>query len=78
MTFAEVVAETALNEPLVREFNRLFGRSFGKSMKRSPMEVAVDKATGYSGEDEDDLRAFIGFCWRCVWLPLQAQAAEEP
>lgn len=54
----------------VTEFNRLYGCNLGQSLKRQPIEVMIDEAVGRSGENESDIREFINFVFRCIWLPV--------
>lgn len=77
MTFEHCVLECSANADLVAQFNRLTGCTLGQSLRRSPLDVAIDDATGFSGESAADMDAFIAFVWNCVWLPLLASNAPE-
>lgn len=67
--------EICANSPeLVAEFNRLTGRSAFRGESLTPIERAVDLATGHrppreAGENEDEL-AFVSFVYESVWLRL--------
>ena len=67
MTFAEVCAECLANDELVKEWNRLTGHQLG--VPRSPVEIAIDKASGYD-PDTEAMPDFVDFVFECVWVPL--------
>lgn len=83
MTFYDCLMECAKTPDLVSEFNRLTGRHVGEKLVRNPIEMMIDKATGYSealsSQKDEDLIAFIEFCHDCVWtrLPLQKSGSNE-
>jgi hypothetical protein len=70
MTFNDCVFECAKNNEFIREFNRLTGCNFGQSLKRSPIVIAVDDATGFSGESPEDMGLFVAFVDEFVWSRL--------
>lgn len=78
MTFLDCLMECANTPNLVAQFNRLTDRHVGEKLARSPFEAMIDKVTGYepvlSAQQDDDLRAFVEFCYDYVWtrLPLHA------
>lgn len=78
MTFYECLMECAGNQDLVDQFNRLTGRKVGVADIRSPLDRMIDKASGYEEtltlKCEDDLRAFIDFCYEAVWARLPRSA----
>ncbi len=80
MTFSDVVCECASIPDFVKEFNRLTKSNLGRSLKRKPIEVMIDKATGAPIEDDEDMAKFIAFVLRFVWLTLPESAfeVEEP
>ena len=75
-TFMQCVDAVLEQDEMIFHFNRLSGCNFGRSLKRTRFEVAIDEATGYPGEDPEDVRKFLDFVRDCVWLPLLAQAVE--
>jgi hypothetical protein len=68
--FANLVTYCASVPELVDQFNRLTGCNLGQSAKRTPLERAIDEATGYPGESEADMAAFVAFVHDTVWLRL--------
>lgn len=87
MTFLECVMECAKAPGIVEQFNRLTGRHLGEKLVRHPLEVLVDKSTGYdqvlAAQQEEDVRAFVEFCHECVWIriagvPPQGVTAPAP
>lgn len=78
MTFVDCLMECAKTPKLVTQFNRLTDRHVGEKLARSPFETMIDKATGYedvlTAQQDDDLRAFVEFCYDCVWTRLPQQA----
>lgn len=77
MDFSDCVMECARNDDFIREFNRLTGCHFGKSLDRKPIEIMVDKATGYSGESHEDIVRFIQFVWEFVWCTLPEESFAD-
>lgn len=77
LTFEQCVLECSANAELVAQFNRLTGCTLGQSLRRSPLDVAIDDATGFSGESVDAMEAFVTFVYDCVWLPLLASNTPE-
>lgn len=62
----------AINTPeLVRQHDRLYGSTL--MSRATPIERMVDKATGKAA---DDMRAFVGFVHRCIYLTLDDAAIE--
>lgn len=70
MDFIDCVARCAQEPELVANFNRLSGCNFGQSLRRTPLEVAIDEAAGYGGENPADMAAFIAFVYDCIWSRL--------
>lgn len=62
---------------MVSEFNRLTGRKLLSGLKRAPIEVMIDEATGYQKEIDkrasDDMQAFMTFVFTVIWLPLLSE-----
>lgn len=73
MDFTDVVLFCAGKDDLVKEFNRLYGCRLGRSRHRTPMERAVDEATGFAGESDEDMAKFTAFVWNCIWTRLPAE-----
>lgn len=62
----------AINTPeLIQQHDRLYGSTL--MSRSSPMERMVDKATGKA---ESDMRAFVEFVHRCIYLTLDDAAIE--
>lgn len=72
MTFAQCVLQSARNQDLVREFDRLYGCNM--SLKGRTMELAIDKA---SGRLDSDCLTFINFVFDCVWMRLSPDARND-
>ena len=63
----------AINTPeLVQQHDRLYGSTL--IARASPLERMVDKATGKA---EADMRAFVEFVHRCIYLALDDAAIES-
>lgn len=75
--FKNMVVYCAGIPELVKEFNRLTGCHLGQSESRSPLNALIDKATGYSGETEDDMGKFCAFVRDAVYLPMLVKQKEE-
>lgn len=77
MNFHDCLMECAKTPDLVEQFNRLTGRQLGEKLLRSPIDEMIDKATGYqevlAAQQDDDLRAFVEFCYEYVWARLPPQ-----
>ena len=71
--FSNLVKFCAMEPELVKQFNRLTGRNFGQSLTRTPIEMVVDEAVGYSGENDEDIEAFTMFVLEYVWIPLHGK-----
>lgn len=69
MDFEQVLQQSAGNKELVAQFDRLTGSNL--SLKGSPIDVAIDKA---SGRTNADLAAFVAFVFEFVWLTLIASS----
>lgn len=73
MTFQDCVMECAKNRELVAEFNRL---NHSKLLvdTRKPIEIMVDRATGYQEvldkKQHEWMQQFISFVFECIWMPL--------
>lgn len=65
MTFPDCIIECAKNTEFVREFDRLMGCNL--SMRGTPLDLAIDKATGRM---ERDIGVFCAFVYECVWTRL--------
>ncbi|WP_322997158.1 hypothetical protein [Castellaniella sp.] len=62
----------AINTPeLIRQHDRLYGSTL--MSRATPIERMVDKATG---KTVDDMRAFVEFVHRCIYLTLDDAAIE--
>jgi len=75
--------ESFCNTELLKQYNRLNGSHLGNDVYRKPIEVMVDKATGYQEVIDKqftlEMIGFMCFVYRCVWLPLMnnKEAREE-
>jgi hypothetical protein len=65
VTLEEAVVACRNNPELVAQYNRLFEGSLGAP--RTPIDRAVDEATGYAREQQ---MRFIAFVDEYVWRPL--------
>lgn len=72
MDFEQVLQHCAGNKDLVTQFDRLTGSNL--SLKGSPIDVAIDKA---SGRTNAELASFIAFVFEFVWLPLVGNNTNE-
>ena len=66
-TFADCVKMCAADAQFVAHVERLTGEKFGILHHRSPIEFAVDQATG---RDEADVRKFCILVDEIVWSRL--------
>lgn len=57
------------NTELVEQFNRLTGHKLGA--KRTPFEMAIDKACGYD-PDKEAIKDFCEFVFQFIWIHLVA------
>ena len=74
INFLECLSVCASTPELVAEFNRLTGCKFGQSQNRTALERAIDEATGYSGERDEDMAAFVDFVYEMIWQRLPGEA----
>ena len=65
VSFNECLTACAENSALVAEFDRLTGSNL--SMKGSPLDLAIDEATGRT---TDEIAKFCCFVFDCVYLPV--------
>ena len=81
MTFFDCLMECAKAPKLVAEFNRLTNRHVGEKLARSPFDALIDKATGYqevlNEQSDEDLSAFVEFCYECVWARLPQNVGKQ-
>lgn len=72
--FREMVQTAFGNRELVAQFNRLHGTNLGATDSRTPMERAIDEATGHDPERQpeaqEDMLSFVQFCREYIWQPL--------
>lgn len=71
-TFWECVTVAASNPDLVANFDRLNGSNL--SLSGSPLDLAIDQATGRLKADMQD---FLNFVYGCVYLPLVKGCGER-
>ena len=81
-SFLDCLEKCANSPELVAEFNRLTGRSAFRGEGLTPIERAVDLATGHrppreAGGNEDEL-AFVSFVYESVWLRLSRADPQAP
>lgn len=69
LTFESCVNGCLANPQFVSEFDRLFGTSLSRVPARSPIEIAVDQATGFEPLSQD-LKKFVAFVYETVWKRL--------
>lgn len=66
---------------LITQFNRLFERKLGVKLPRTPIEAAVDKATGFDKvlelEQQQEFAAFAEFVRRYIWQTLAPEARQD-
>lgn len=70
--FMACLREAIAVPELVHSFDRLYGATL--LARSSPLERMVDKATGKS---DDDMRAFVEFVHRCIYLTLPDDAIDS-
>lgn len=70
MDFAAAVAEAAMIPDFVSAYSKITGNNFGISQPRSVIEAMVDKATGFSGINEEEVKKFADFFYEFVWSRL--------
>lgn len=68
MTFEECLLECGKNAEMVKQFDRLRGTNL--QLKGSPLELAVDDA---SGRLQSDVTLFSAFVYEYIWLSLVAK-----
>lgn len=80
MDFYDCVMECAKKDDLVSEFNRLTGRRLGDKQVRNPIDRIIDEAIGYDevlkAQQDEDVKAFVDFCYEYVWLPILGNPRE--
>lgn len=69
--FVACLHEAIGTRELVQNFDRLYGATL--MSRATPIERAVDRATGKA---EDDMRGFIEFVHRYIYLTLTDEAIE--
>lgn len=72
MTFLECVAQCGAQKGFVEQVERLQNHKFGFLHPRSPLDAAIDKATG---RDEKDLALWIAIVYDLVWTRVDLRAA---
>lgn len=76
VNFQEFIVECCQNDDFVREFNRLFNTTLNFHDKRKPIEIMVDKATGYNNpfrNKPEEIQQFITFIFQYIWLPAKLE-----
>jgi hypothetical protein len=71
MTFIGCLMQCLDTPELVREFDRLNGTHLGTVATRSPLDAAIDEATG---RDKAALDQFAAFVYEFVWTRLPPDA----
>ncbi len=74
MDFSTACAEAANMPEFVDNYNRLTKSNFKLFVTRSPIEMMVDKATGFKGFDEEEALKFATFFYEYVWSRLPEEA----
>lgn len=77
MSFTDAVVECAMLPEFVDNYNRLTGSNFKLYTARNPIEALVDKACGFKGFDEDEVRKFMDFVYEYVWSRLPENCFED-
>lgn len=75
VNFEGCLMECANTPELVKEFDRLYGCQLSTLHLRSPITRMVDEATGF---ERDQLRKFVAFVFRFVWVPMASVPLPEP
>lgn len=78
MDFATACAEAATIPEFVENYNRLTGNNLKFSAPKNHIEAAIDRATGYNGLDENEVKKFADFFYEFVWSGLPADCFEHP
>ena len=68
--FATACADAAMIPELVDNYNRLTGNNLVFRKPRNDLEAMIDKATGYTGVDESEVKKFAEFFYEYVWSRL--------
>lgn len=74
MDFAAACAEAAMIPEFVSNYNRLTGNNFAIHKPKNHIEAMIDKATGFDGIIEDEVRKFAEFFYEFVWSRLPDEA----
>lgn len=75
--FASACAEAAMMPEFVNQYNRVTGNNLVINKSRSPLEAAIDKATGYTGFNEEEVKKFADFFYEFVWSKLPDECFEK-
>ena len=73
VNFQEVLVECAMRKEFISSYNRLEGSRLCFDDNRKPIEILIDKATGYPypfKNNPKEIQDFISFVFQFVWLPL--------
>lgn len=80
VTFFQCLQYALHQHELVENFDRLFNCSLSKVKPLAPIEILVDRATGYDKIREaqilKQMNKFTAFVWECVWTRLPWEARE--
>lgn len=71
LSLAATVLHCFADQAFMVEYRRLTGDRIGTPI--SPVEMAVDVATGHPGVDEAEARRFFEFVRAHIWTPLYAE-----
>jgi hypothetical protein len=75
LTFAQCLHAALSNEEFIQQYDRLSGGHLNKLLKRKPIDIMVDKATGYEvileNEVRESARQFIKFVYDVIYSRLQ-------
>jgi len=75
ITFAQCLHAALSNEEFIQQYDRLNGNHLNKLLKRKPIDIMVDKATGYEvileNEVRESARQFIKFVYDVIYSRLQ-------
>jgi hypothetical protein len=62
-SFLHCVREVAASKELLAEFDRLNGTNL--SLRGSPIDLAIDEATG---RQKEEITGLLRFAWNCVFI----------
>lgn len=73
VTFYQCLMECISMRELVEQFDRLYECNLLR--KGHPINIMAEEATG---KMKDDMKKFVDFCWKYVFLTLEASHEAHP